>query len=161
MIRFLGALFIVFVFIVGIITLKKSSVYEEVKYQALSLVNLVEHNAKVVKHNVEQEIDPSRKRPLSLLVTQSKLSNFLPDVFGKFRPKDWKKFWSIIYEPREFGEGLVKPQVYRSKQEIKDYLMYHYPVFSNFREQHWGYFWNIIFGTEDKVKRIEKDQENE
>ncbi len=139
---------IVLFLIIGAVKFKNSSLYEISRQNFSNLIEFLKIKLKILKYNISEDISPSRKAPLTFLKKEEKLKLFLPDVFGSFSPQDWREFWDLIYGRKKVGEGLIKQKVYRTKEEIEDYLIYNYPIFSRFQPQHWDYFWSIVLGDE-------------
>lgn len=107
----------------------------------------VQRRVGVLKNNVSFSTSPQRKRPLSLISREAKLSNLVQNVFGQFEPAQWDDFWSLVYEPIEEEQGGLAVKRYRSQKEIEGYLRYKYPnPFSYFKKETWDYFWSIVFG---------------
>ena len=106
----------------------------------------IEQKIGVFKHNLSFTFAPERKRPLSSLAEESKLSHLAKDVFGQFDPPQWDDFWDLIYNPIEEEQGGSMVKRYRTQKEIEDYLKYTYSKpFTYFKKEHWDYFWSIIF----------------
>jgi len=106
----------------------------------------IEQKIGVFKHNLSFTFAPERKRPLSSLAEESKLSHLAKDVFGQFDPSQWDDFWDLIYNPIEEEQGGSMVKRYRTREEIEDYLKYTYSKpFTYFKKEHWDYFWDIIF----------------
>ncbi|MCD6539344.1 MAG: hypothetical protein J7K37_01375 [Candidatus Omnitrophica bacterium] len=127
---------------------KHSSLYGIVSQNISNLVEFLKVKFNIIKYNVSEDINPSRRASLlTFIKKQEQLKLFLPDIFENFTSQDWKRFWSIIYGRKGVGGGLIKQKVYRSKEEIEDYLIYNYPIFSRFQKQNWDYFWSIVLGN--------------
>ncbi len=97
-----------------------------------------------VSHNFRVEFDNSRKRPLTFIDKEEKLTQFIPFVFGKFTRRDWENFWDACYNPQ--GKGFFTKKRYLTKQEIKEYLIHYFPDLSYLQDVHWKYFWEIVYG---------------
>ena len=101
----------------------------------------------VFKHNLSFTFAPERKRPLSFISREAKLSHLAKNVFGQFGPSQWNDFWSLIYDPIKEKQGDLMVKRYRTQEEIEGYIEYTYSnPFSYFKKEHWDYFWSIVFG---------------
>ena len=101
----------------------------------------------IFKHNLSFTVNPQRRRPLSSISREAKLSHLAKNVFGQFEPYQWDEFWNLVYDPikEKQGESMVKR--YRTQEEIESYLKHSYSnPFSYFKKEHWDYFWSIVFG---------------
>ncbi len=107
----------------------------------------IEQKVGVFKHNLSFTFAPERKRPLSFISREAKLSHLAKNVFGQFDPSQWNDFWNLIYDPIEEKQGNSMVKRYRTQEEIEGYLKYNYSnPFSHFKKEHWDYFWSIVFG---------------
>ena len=107
----------------------------------------IKHKVDVFKHNLSFTFAPERKRPLSFLSREAKLSHLAKNVFGQFDPSQWNGFWNLIYDPIKEEQGNLMVKRYRTQEEIEGYLKHTYSSpFSYFKKEHWDYFWSIVFG---------------
>lgn len=128
----------------GVIEFKKSSEYRSIKSKVNRSLDPIKEYVEVKKHNINIENNPGRKSPVTSIEKEERLKMLLPDVFGEFSRKDWKNFWSFIYKPVANKEEGISKKQFRSKEEIKSYLLSQYPSFSRFQSDHWNYFWEIV-----------------
>lgn len=136
---------IVVVLILGIINFKTLNERYFSRSTSGKLSKTLKQKVDIFKHNISFAFSPKRKRPGSLLVRESKLSNFLQNVFGQFSATEWKNFWDFIFEPIQDEKGFLKVKRYHTKEEVQARLKYHYSnPFSYFKKQHWEYFWEIV-----------------
>ena len=134
------------VLIYGAIEFKEAPRYNIWKEKATNVKDYLESLVKNFKHNLSFDFSPQRKRPLSFSEQESRLADFLPQVFGGFSLAQWEEFWNYIYQPLEVTEGKLKTKRYRTQEEIQDQLKELYPnPFSYFQAQHWSYFWEIVY----------------
>ncbi len=145
--RFIG-LVVVIILIVSAVAFKNSIYYRHVKSRLGYFFGTLTNKAQIIKHNIEQDVNPQRKPPLSFSIKEEKLKYFAPQVFGEFGREEWSQFWLLIYGHKKVGDGMIKQKAYRDTEEIKESLMYKYPdPFAKpfFEDRHWDYFWSIIF----------------
>lgn len=148
--KVLSGLLILFFLIVGAITLKETAFPEYLKQNSSNLLETIKYKLGIISHNINEDINPSRKVPVTVIDRQAKLEAFIPQVFENYTEQDWREFWNLIYGYQREGEGIIKQKVYRSKEEIEDYLKYYYPDPFNFMQaQHWDYFWSLALRRQD------------
>ncbi len=138
---------IALVFIIyGAVRFKETGRYETIRSRASRVVGLVKQKTGIVKDNIALELGGERKKPTTSLVKkETRLIALSPETFQDFNYNDWQEFWSIIYDPIREEGGLFAPKRYRTKEEIKGYLLDRYSGFSRFRTGHWRFFWDIVF----------------
>ena len=138
---------IVIALVWGIVNFHKIKELDFLKSKADIWRESIKQKVGVFKHNLSFTFAPERKRPLSSLAEEAKLSHLAQNVFGQFDPSQWGDFWDLIYDPIEEEQGGSMVKRYRTQEEIESYLKYTYSKpFSYFKKEHWDYFWSIIFG---------------
>jgi len=136
---------IVVVLILGIINFKTLNRRHLPQSIPGKLSKTVKQKIDIFKNNMSFVFSPKRKRPASLLVRESKLSNFLQNIFGQFSAVEWENFWNFIFEPIQDEKGFFKAKRYHTKEEVQERLRYNYSnPFSYFKKHHWEYFWEIV-----------------
>ena len=137
---------VVIILALGIINFHKIDRLHPLKSTVGSWFGFAKQRVDVFKRNLSFTLAPERKRPLSFLSREAKLSHLAKNVFGQFDPYQWKDFWKLIYDPVEESQGSLKVKRYRSQEEIELHLKYTYSnPFSYFKKEHWDYFWSIVF----------------
>ena len=140
-IAILAMVFLVF----GAIKFKDTDPYYRLKAKVRNVTRYLEDFMKAKKHNLSQTMDPERKTPLTFIDKETELELFLPDIFERFKPKDWESFWEVIYDPVEKKEGRFKVKKHRTKKELTKYFKSKYGgAFLIFDSGHWSYFWQIV-----------------
>ena len=143
-------IFVIFILVLSTSQFKHSSLYQYLTQNTTNLLEFVKYKLRIVKQNVSEEMNPQRKRPLSLMRHEDKLTMFAPQTFKEFTRYDWDEFWDLIFGHKEVGEGLIKQKVQRDREEIEEHLGTYYPnPFFNFNQQRWDQFWSIIFSKND------------
>jgi len=133
--------------VLGIINFHKIEKLGFLKSKADIWRESIKQKAGAFKHNLSFTFAPERRRPLSFLGREAKLSHLAKNVFGQFDPSQWNDFWNLIYDPIEEEQGNSMVKRYRTQEEIEVYLEYTYSnPFSYFKKEHWDYFWSIVFG---------------
>ena len=119
---------------------------EKIQVSSKNLLNSLIYSIKIFSHNIKNEIQPLRKKPLSLLPQQEKLKQFIGEPFISFSDADWEEFWNIIYGYTEITTSYGTITRQRTLEEIQEELIYLYGnPFKYFEKQHWESFWSIIF----------------
>jgi len=137
---------VVVVLALGIINFHKIDRLVSLKTTIGNWLGFGKQKVDVFKHNLSFTFNPQRRRPLSLLGSEAKLSHLAKNVFGQFDPSQWNDFWSLVYDPIEEDQGDSMVKRYRTQEEIEGYLKYNYSnPFSYFKKEHWDYFWSIVF----------------
>ena len=138
---------VVIVIALAIINFHNIERFASLKATVASWFGITKQRVDVYKHNLSFTFAPERRRPLSCLSREAKLSHLAKNVFGQFDPSQWDYFWSLIYDPIEERQEDLMVKRYRSQEEIEGYLKHTYPnPFSYFKKEHWDYFWSIVFG---------------
>ena len=138
---------VVIVLVLVIINFHKIDRLASLKATIGSWFGVTKQKVDVFKHNLSFTVNPQRRRPLSSISREAKLSHLAKNVFGQFEPYQWDEFWNLVYDPikEKQGESMVKR--YRTQEEIESYLKHSYSnPFSYFKKEHWDYFWSIVFG---------------
>lgn len=145
------SLFVIGLLIAGLLYFKELPFYDYLKAQTSNITAFVSQFFRSKKHNISLELGSERKPPITLLDKKVKLKGFLyssSQTFQRYDDQDWAEFWhdfwNQIYQP--ISEGQFNTKRYKSKEEIKAYLVQNYPdPFIRFQKPHWNYFWSIVF----------------
>jgi hypothetical protein len=138
------ALIVIASLVFGAIQFKKTDAYQVFNNQVRKLFQPIGDFFRTRKENIAIEVAPSRKAPFTFIEQEETLRIYIPEIFSKFSPRDWKHFWALIYEPVKEKKGLFAKKRYRSKQEVEEYLIKRFPSpFSYFKPVHWQEFWTI------------------
>lgn len=142
-------LLIIYVVIMSVIEFKKSPRYSNLENKVQQSVKYAKDFSEITQQNIGIDFDPPRKPPLSFLEKETKLGNFIPQIFNNFSLDDWQDFWAVIYNPIKEKKGSFTVKRYRTEKEIEEYFKSKYPdPFAKMQKEHWDYFWKIIFGRE-------------
>lgn len=129
----------------GVVQFKQTGSYNFFRSKVDESIDFVQKKTSNIKQNVAMELEGERKRPVTLINQETALMALSPNTFKDFGPSDWRKFWDVIYDPIREG-GLFGAKRYRTKEEIKSYLLNNYSGdFSKFRREDWQVFWKIVF----------------
>lgn len=140
----LVALGVLVLIVLGLMKFKDSDTYYSWQHRAADITESATDFIKVRKHNIAIETSSQRKRPLTFIEQESMLESYMPDVFGRFNPRQWANFWSLIYDPISVGTGPFAKKDYRTKEQVEEILRGRYPnAFNFFQETHWHDFWSI------------------
>ena len=149
--RYIGnliAIAIVVILIIGLINFRNTDTYQNLKRSSSRPIQIVKQGIEVFKHNIGFTFSPQRERGITMVKKEVQLIGLVPDFFGDFGRKDWDNFWNVIYEPVKEKQGLYEVKRYRSKAEIRSYLVSnYYGVFSNLNDNQWKYFWEIVLSN--------------
>ncbi len=140
--------------VVGIFVLilqSRDSIFFEIRYKTQYFFSTIfPQKSAALRENISTEFVPERKMPITFVDKEETLVQFLPTVFGKFESEDWRHFWNMLYQP--LSGGFFAKKQYRTKSEIKKYLLSKYSDFSYFEDIHWRYFWEIVYGKYENYK---------
>jgi len=134
----------------GLVKFKESDSYYSIQDKVEDITEGAGNFVKSRAHNIYVDFSRDRQRPLTLVDKESKLQEFLPQVFGyapigEFDQEAWNDFWNLIYDPvTEKNENGFMAKRYLSKEEIEQELKASYQIFNHFQRMHWDFFWEII-----------------
>ena len=148
------SLLVIGLLIWGAVEFRDTPTYYSIKSKVVNAFQYAMQYINVKRHNIAVEVFPERKPPTTFIDKEAKIQAFLypaSQEFQKFDDQDWRQFfaylWNLIYGSTQEEQGDFKVKRHRSKEEIKEELIYDYPdPFSRLQPQHWNYFWNITLG---------------
>ncbi len=139
------AICILAIVIYGLVQFKETGSYIFLRSKVNKTLNFAKEKATNVKQNIAMDISGERKKPVLLVDKETYLINLSPKTFVNFGPRDWDKFWDVIYDPIREG-GVFGAKRYRTKEEIKSYLINNFSSdFSRLRRRDWEILWKIVF----------------
>ena len=147
----LVAIGLIVALIFGAINFKNTGKDKFLKKKLNKPLGFVKEAIAVTKHNLTFEFSQKRNKSITLVWQESNLINFSPNLFGNFNRADWDEFWAVIYDPIKEKKGFFKVKRYRTKEEIRDYLIRLYGDALSFNHySDWQYFWKIVFGEDER-----------
>jgi len=106
-------------------------------------------SVKINLDNFFYQSEAKRHAPVTLVQKETELRLYIGEPFRSFTPREWKKFWLLIYGafPKDKPERAGLPRKIRqlTEDEIAQELISLYPEpFVYFQDQHWNMFFEII-----------------